>query len=82
VSQRNSGYARQERDFYESPAWIVEALLPHLPRQPKRFWEPAAGNGAIVNAVKAEGYSVIGTDLESGTDFLQVDAARSTWTAS
>ena len=31
MSQRDSGYERKERDLYETPAWVTEALLPHLP---------------------------------------------------
>jgi hypothetical protein len=27
VSQRESGYERKERDLYETPAWVKEALL-------------------------------------------------------
>jgi hypothetical protein len=48
-----------------TPAWCTRALLPHLPRSPKVIWEPAAGNGAIVNALQA-----IGTDISAGDDFL------------
>jgi hypothetical protein len=31
MSQRESGYARKERDSYETPAWVTAALVPHLP---------------------------------------------------
>jgi hypothetical protein len=31
MSQRESGYERKERDLYETPEWVTEALLPHLP---------------------------------------------------
>ena len=27
MRQRNLGYERQERDFYPTPAWVMEALL-------------------------------------------------------
>jgi len=31
MSQRDSGYERKERDLYETPAWVTEAVIPHLP---------------------------------------------------
>ena len=31
MSQRESGYERIDRDLYETPEWVTEALLPHLP---------------------------------------------------
>ena len=27
MSQRESGYERKERDLYETPVWVTEALL-------------------------------------------------------
>lgn len=39
-----------ENDFYETPAWAVEAVLPLLPQEER--WvllEPAAGRGAILD---------------------------------
>ena len=30
MSQRHSGYVRKERDLYETPEWVTEALIPHL----------------------------------------------------
>lgn len=48
MSQRNSEYARRERDLYETPGWVTRALIPHLPREPRRIWEPACGGGKMV----------------------------------
>jgi hypothetical protein len=63
VSQRSSDYARKERDRYETPAWVTEALVPHLP--PLRVvWEPACGGGKMVNALAGAGFEVIGTDID------------------
>jgi hypothetical protein len=73
MSQRNSGYARQPHDLYETPAWVTQALAEHL-RLPTSapIWEPAAGRGAMVRALEASGYTnVTGTDISAGFDFLK-----------
>jgi hypothetical protein len=72
MSQRESGYERKERDLYETPEWVTEALIPHLPRAPVHIWEPAQGSGKMVRALRPVSL-VTATDIESGTDFLTVD---------
>lgn len=52
MSSTNRGSERAADDFYETPAWCVRAILPHLPRLPGlRILEPSAGRGAIVTAL-------------------------------
>src|SRR5690606_19298825 len=63
MSQRDSGYARKERDLYETPAWVTEALIPHLPRFPKLIWEPAAGSGKMLRVLHKVS-EAFGTDIE------------------
>jgi hypothetical protein len=73
MAQRNSGYRRKPDDLYETPSWVTNAIVQHL-RLPKTepIWEPSAGSGAIVQALKADDYlHVIATDINSGFDFLQ-----------
>jgi len=75
MATRNSGYARQPRDLYETPAWVTDALVPFIPPWIKTVWEPACASGKIVNAIKAHNYDVIGTDIYDqdggeGYDFL------------
>jgi hypothetical protein len=69
MSQRSSGYERKKRDFYETPEWVTEALLPHLPAK-LRIWEPAAGSGKMVRALRAGGHVVEASDIAQGRDFL------------
>ncbi len=69
MSQRESGYQRKERDCYETPAWVTEALMPHIPGSIV-IWEPACGSGKMVDELKRNGYEVRATDIETGTDFL------------
>lgn len=70
MSQRVSGYARQERDLYETPEWATHALIPHLPRPPQYVWEPAAGNGKMVDALGILDAQIVATDIDIGEDFL------------
>jgi hypothetical protein len=69
MSQRVSGYARKERDCYETPAWVTACLMPHIGKN-LRLWEPAAGNGNIVEALRGFGHEVVATDIAKGGDFL------------
>ena len=39
----------------------------------QKAWECAAGDGAIVRVLEQNGWSVVGTDIASGTDFLTAD---------
>lgn len=69
MSQRDSGYARRERDLYETPEWVTEALLPHLDPRSAVIWEPAAGSGKMVRVLKRCTH-VVSTDIDMGLDFL------------
>jgi hypothetical protein len=69
MSQRDSGYARKERDLYETPYWVTEALFPHLPRKPSLIWEPACGTGMMMDVLMSVA-TVHGSDIDSGEDFL------------
>lgn len=74
MSQRDSGYQRKERDAYETPEWVTEALIPHLPAKIDGWvWEPAAGTGkmAVVLGRSRIGRGIIATDINRGDDFLK-----------
>lgn len=73
MSQRASGYERKERDLYETPEWVTEALLKDLGmRLPHVVWEPAAGTGKMANAL-AQDRAVYASDIE-GNASASVDA--------
>jgi hypothetical protein len=69
MSQRVSGYERKERDSYETPAWVTEVIVKYINGN-HCVWEPAAGSGKMVEALRRHGMEVIGTDITSGHDFL------------
>ncbi len=75
MSQRNSGYARKERDLYETPDWVTDALIPHIPRRPCQIWDPACASGKMVRRLRVH-YPVCASDVhETGDDFLMMDKA-------
>ena len=63
MSQRDSGYERKERDLYETPEWVTECLLPHLPRRDISIWEPACGSGKMSRVLARRARDVIATDI-------------------
>jgi hypothetical protein len=76
MSQRESGYARKERDLYETPPGPTELLLPHLPPC-EAILEPAAASGQMVRVLRRHA-RVIASDIEpfEGLDGLGDFLAR------
>jgi len=78
-------HAERGHDLYSTPAVAVEALL-RVEQFPHRVWEPAAGRGAIVEALRSAGHEVYASDLidygyplHSSRDFLlEPDAPEGT----
>jgi hypothetical protein len=65
MGKHEAGYARVERDFYPTPAWVTEALLDHLNIEGKTIWEPAAGGGDMVQPLRRAGAAFVhATDIE------------------
>lgn len=70
-----SGYHRENRDFYATPAWVTQALLRHI-RLRDAVWEPCCGDGAMAKVIAAAGHQVVSTDItdrgfgQAGIDFL------------
>lgn len=78
ISGGNTAYKRNESDFYPTPPDVTFALLDFLmlPCGRTVVWEPACGEGHMVNQIKKMGYDVFGTDIKTGTDFLIADPPR------
>jgi len=74
MSQRDSGYARKERDLYETPEWVTEALIPHLPRRPDGLvWEPACGSGKMGDVLERWFSSVVRSDIEPQRNSVELN---------
>lgn len=67
----NPNQKRHASDFYPTPPEVTYALLRFL-NLPKdvAIWEPAAGEGDMVQAMWEWGHLVTGTDIVWGYDFL------------
>jgi hypothetical protein len=67
MAQRESGYARIERDSYMTPAWPTEACLHEIMgqrlKQGMTVLEPAVGTGLMANALQRAGLRVITSDI-------------------
>lgn len=74
---------RHKADFYPTPAYATQGLIDVEDANgtplPEYLWEPAAGDGAMLDVLRASGRRVYGTDLYdygrpdilSGVDFLK-----------
>lgn len=80
ISGGNTAYKRAKSDFYPTPAEVTQALLDFLdlPRGTV-IWEPACGENHMVDVITANGFYVIGTDLETGTDYLTAERQECDW---
>lgn len=61
-------FERREKDFYPSPSWTVDWLLPEI-TLPGGLWvEPGAGDGALIRAVNAHRRDVnwLAVELDDG----------------
>lgn len=56
MSATNRGAVRSKNDFYETPDWLTQALVPHLKLHKNTYiYEPACGQGAIVRVLLSNG---------------------------
>jgi hypothetical protein len=71
MAQRISGWVRRANDSYETPAWVTDAVVPHIRKRARDVWEPAAGSGQMADALLSAGFRVIDTDITTGVDFFK-----------
>jgi hypothetical protein len=73
MAQRKSGYERKDRDLYETPEWVTQALQPHIPaRVARHIWEPACASGKMARVLQASWCSdLVTTYGQADTDFLE-----------
>jgi hypothetical protein len=85
MSQRNSGFTRVPHDDYPTPPGPVKALAPYLRTRVLYPWDPAAGKGYLVNALKDEGFRAFGTTddfllrTKPPSDAIQAIVMNSPW---
>lgn len=61
MSATGRSKSRAPWDFYRTPDWLVEAIVPHLPYA-TNVLDPACGDGAILRALQPY-YYTIGIDI-------------------
>ena len=81
IAGGNSEYGRCKGDFYPTPPEATIALMRFLSLEAgTKIWEPACGENHMVNAMLSAGdYTVIGTDIQSGDDFLSCAPKDCDW---
>ena len=81
VSLANGGNQERRRalDFYPTPPEVTRALLDYLKLPACLILEPACGDGAMSEVIKAYGHDVISADIREsgygngGIDFLETN---------
>lgn len=71
---KRSTFQRRARDFYPTPEAAVLPLVPHLPRETTSYWEPCAGDGALIRALARHwrwGTCTRATDIEPQAEFIE-----------
>lgn len=63
MSSTSRGGNRIALDHYRTPAWCVEAIIPHLPHKPTAVLDPGCGDGAIGKVV-GPAFNVLTTGIE------------------
>ena len=63
MGKHETGYERQDRDFYPTPDWPIEALAEHVELRGKRILECACGDGRMARVLEAAGAYVTAFDI-------------------
>ena len=67
---------RNKLDFYPTPRDATQALCDWLKQNGisgRKVWECACGENDMVNVLEENGFDVIGTDIQTGTNFLTAE---------
>lgn len=87
ITGGNSEYGRVSSDFYPTPPEVTQALLnffgiDYVEQKVKDktlIWEPACGEGHMIDVFKKNGLPCTGTDIKTGTDFLTAPLIPCKW---
>lgn len=74
MSATNRGAKRAERDLYPTPRDAFLPLIPYIKELDCSVWEPACGDGRLIEMMQAAGIRADGTDIAKGDDFLKDDS--------
>jgi hypothetical protein len=86
MGKHETGYARVERDLYPTPHWVIAALAEHVDLTGLTVWEPACGDGRMVEALRQRCVGVYASDIvdygrgqDEALDFLSEQAPKLAW---
>ena len=72
MSATNRGSVRSEQDYYPTPKWCTEELLPLIHwDQINSFYEPCLGNGAIYDLIPLKDDQKQWSEITRGRDYLK-----------
>ena len=69
MSATNRGAIRRDADFYATPLAAFTPLIPFLDKT-SPHWEPARGDGRLIDCMRSHDIEADGADLSEGCDFL------------
>jgi len=77
IVANRSATDRRALDFYSTPPDVTRALMQWLDLPPSIIWEPACGDGIMVDVIESFGHTVLRSDIReiphgmSNVDFLE-----------
>jgi len=77
MSEHPIGCERKDRNSYETPEWVMLALIPHLQGIEGTVWDAAAGQGSetMLRVLTESGFKVASSDRDTDPrDFLRCSA--------
>lgn len=66
--QQEKQNERQDRDYFQTPNYATDLIVPFLPRGV--VWECASGSGKMADRLKSKGFPVFETDIINNENFL------------
>jgi hypothetical protein len=60
----------QGRDLFQTPNYAVDLLVPFIPKNITWIWEPACGDGKIVQRLTENSYSVYPSDIRKSSGWI------------
>lgn len=58
------------RDNFQTPSYAVDLLVPFIPKNVRWIWEPACGDGKIVQRLTEKGYGVYPSDIRKSDGWV------------
>lgn len=72
INRAGSVYEARGFDACQTPGYAIDPLLPYL-SEGWTIWEPACGEGNLLDALYEAGHDAIGTDIIQGCNFFEHD---------